>query len=284
MENVFVPTITANGVVITKESNQEVYDEAMRYFNANLEKAEKKSEYLNRLIDFLEEGGFKWGENLIGRADYTSDYFERKRPNIQLISGHKKSVYIVSGESVDVEFDIFPSIWGETNKNQRVCILGVDLTIDALGTYCAKPQLFGVVFREEYYRFRSNTDYTKVVSSSLTGHERGMKASTMYAKLLSKTEEVRVHIEEKNKEKSVINQIIEKYKGLYPTANVYSEDLYFRSGGRMHSRGKGVRIDFANGSYIEISVGSSGEERMFRYLDKRINTLELSDLCDHLSK
>jgi hypothetical protein len=155
---------------------------------------------------------------------------------------------------------------------------------DAIGTYCAKLRLFHVDFRYDYKAWRGGYDYTKVVSESLNGNERGVKASTMFKKLSERIESVKHEIVCANKSQSVIGNLIDEYKEKYPTARVYSEELYSRSRGRMHSMGKGIRIDFINGSYIEISVSTSGEQRMFRYLDKRVNKLELSDLCDHLSK
>ena len=279
--------MTADGFEITAEANPYIYQQAEAHFKSAMKKAEERVEYLNKLINFLEEGGFEFGKSLFGRSSHYSTEFKNERPQIESCYDHTYRVYISGGDDVVVHFDEFPSIWGESDNNfsrTRVCMLGVDLDKDALGTYCAKARMFNVDFRYDWGRYNSRTDYTRVVSESLNKNERGVKASTMYKKLLKQQDNVKAMIESSNKAQSVIGAAIEKYKGLYPDAKVYAEELYSRSRGRMQPRGKGVRIDFANGSYIEISVSNSGDERMFKYLDKRVNTLDLSDLCDHLSK
>ena len=286
MKNVFAtPTMKVDGFLITAESNPYVFEVALGHFKSSLSLAEKRVEHLNKMIDFLEDGGFEFGKSLFGRPCRWDDDFRNTRPTIEEDYGYSYEVYMRDGDNVIVEYTAFPSVWGTTNIQPiGLVMLGIGLDKDALGVYCAKARMFSVDFRYTY-SYRGGFDYTKVVSESLTGNERGMKASTMYKKLLENNEDIKKMIDDKNKVESVIGQTIAKYQKLYPTANVFAEDLYTRSRGRMHGAGKGIRIDFDNGSYIEMSVGSTfGNERMFRYLDNRVKQLELSDLCNHLSK
>lgn len=288
MENVFAtPLMMVDGITITAESHPHAYENALDHFEYYLRRAEQKVKHLNRLIDFLEEGNFEFGRNLFGRTRYWGDDFHNERPEIKEDYGYSFIVRHPDGD-VKVEYNAFPMIWGSTEMGQlSLNMLGVELDKDALGTYCAKAKLFKVDFKFNYSSWRGGScyEYDKVVSEPLNGHERAMKASTMYKKLIENTSEVRIKIESKNLRESVIERTIAKYKELYPMALVQSVGLMTRNRGRMVEIGQGIRIDFPNGSYIEMSVTSKfGEERMHKYLDKRVNTLELSDLCDHLSK
>lgn len=274
-----------NGIELTAHSHPEIYKSALGHFEWTLKKMQEKVEHFNRLIDFLEEGGFKMGKDLVGRGDYLRTINEVNRPKITEDYGFSFEVFFPNKDNVVVDFDAFPCVWNTNRPSDlKLYVSGITMDKDAIGTYCAKLRLFQVDFRYDYKAWRGGYDYTKVVSDSLNGNERGVKASTMFKKLGESIESVKHGIECANKSQSVISSLIEEYKEKYPTARVYSEELYSRSGGRMRSRGKGIRIEFLNGSYIEISVSTSGEQRMFRYLDKRVNKLELSDLCNHLSK
>jgi hypothetical protein len=113
----------------------------------------------------------------------------------------------------------------------------------------------------------------KLECSSVTGTNRAYKPKSLFEKLMLKNQKAVEELEAANKNQSVKEYTIEKYKALFPEAEISLNRDYVNSG---YNRTKYVHFDvlvikFKSGSYVSLRLGSDKDKE---YVFKKYNIIE----------
>ena len=115
--------------------------------------------------------------------------------------------------------------------------------------------------------FSRNDD--KLECFTITGTFRAYKPSTLLSKLNSYNEGQKDKFERANKQKIVLNHTIEKYKTMYPDADVKAGTDYKRQT-KGYSSFPIVTVKFKSGSYIAFRLGREVDQE---FIHKKFNAV-----------
>jgi hypothetical protein len=120
----------------------------------------------------------------------------------------------------------------------------------------------------------------KLMCSSITPQYRAYKPTTLLEKLNFYNENQQWRFDSYNKKKSVFDYTLDKYKKLYPNADVKAGTGY---SGR--SSFTTVLVSFENGSWVELRLGyKKDEESTYKKFDAKVDTLKGMDLLNHFNQ
>ena len=101
----------------------------------------------------------------------------------------------------------------------------------------------------------------------------------MKRKVIEKNQNAIYNKEYYEREHSVTNKTVEKYAKLCPTATVTSTSTW-----HMNRNRKVIRIEFPNGSVMEIETGwEFGRERILRFVDTKTSALDPEQLAAYFN-
>ena len=265
------------GVAITKENNPRMYGIVENEYKSSLSYLTNVAEQKNRLVKLLESGGFKLGKDVFfcfGNGDTSSRYLEVKEgySDLEVIDYEDNTRHQLICHN-------FPILDSRFTNTPYVVIKSAVIRRDDFGNHYADKDLSRVVFACDS---RGRADYSKVVSYWLLDHERAVLPSTLKKKLDEKVERVLMDVSHKNILESVTKYTINKYKQMYPKASITTCGLYGTKGRYF---GEGVKIDFGNGSSVELKVSSErDQEYVHKYYDAKVKELDFGSLLNYLSK
>ena len=120
----------------------------------------------------------------------------------------------------------------------------------------------------------------KLECSSITPQYRAYKPSTLFSKLQDYNTDQKNKFERANKQKIVLNHTIEKYKAMYPNANVTADTDYNRQR-RGYNPFPIVIVSFESGSYIQFRLGyEKDNEYVHRKFDAIANNMSVIEMLD----
>jgi len=132
---------------------------------------------------------------------------------------------------------------------------------------------------EEAYAYFSVESGHKVTCSTLVGSYRAVKVETLKRKVIEKNQNAIYNKEYYERERSVTSKTVEKYAKLCPTATVTSTSTW-----HMNRNRKVIRIEFLNGSVMEIETGwEFGRERILRFVDTKTSALDPEQLAAYFN-
>jgi hypothetical protein len=129
--------------------------------------------------------------------------------------------------------------------------------------------------------FSFDFERDKLQSWGIQDQSRYVKPKTLLAKLLEHNEKEEQRYQTYLRTTKLLNQTLEKYKTLYPTATV--------TGGRDYAKYLGsfdvVKVEFESGSYIEFRIDTYHDaDIMFRKKDVEYEKLSPEELLERFSK
>ena len=266
------------GVAITKDNNPRMYEIVMNEYKSSLSYLTNVAEQKNRLVKALElNGGFKLGKDVFfcfGGNNTHDEYLEVEEGYSDL-----EVIDYVDNTRHQLSCHNFPILNADFTATPYVVIKSALVRKDDFGNHYADTNLARVMWACDS---RGNTNYSKVVSYWLLEHERAVLPSTLKKKLDEKVERVLLDVSQKNVLQSVTAYTIAKYKRLFPKASVTTCGLY---GAKHRYFGEGVKVEFGNGSSVELKVFSErDQEYVHKYYDAKVKELDLGGLLDYLSK
>lgn len=122
----------------------------------------------------------------------------------------------------------------------------------------------------------------KIECYSLTGNWRNYKPESILAKVEESYEIAQNQYEAYNRKQTVVEYTVNKYKQLYPDAEVKAGKGY--TSGRNYSEYDKVTITFKSGSYVSFQIG--GEKDREYVLDKYdavFKKLSINEVMDHFN-
>ena len=122
----------------------------------------------------------------------------------------------------------------------------------------------------------------KLECSAITSQYRAYKPKSLYEKLLENNTQAQNKFNFANREKSVINYTVEKYKTLFPKSNVTVSTDYHRNYRKDYIEFPIVTVKFENGSYVSFKLGYENDKE---YIHKKhdavasqLNAIELLNI------
>ena len=266
------------GVAITKDNNPRMYKIVENEYKSSLSYLTNVAEQKNRLVRLLEsQGGFKLGKDVFfcfGGDKTYNKYLEVKEgySDLEVIDYEDNTRHHLSCHN-------FPILNADFTATPYVVIKSAVVRKDDFGNHYADKDLARVMFACDN---RGNAIYSKVACYWLLEHERAVLPSTLKKKLDEKVERVLMDVSHKNILESVTKYTINKYKKMYPKASITTCGLYGTKGRYF---GEGVKIDFGNGSSVELKVSSErDQEYVHKYYDAKVKELDFGSLLNYLSK
>lgn len=120
----------------------------------------------------------------------------------------------------------------------------------------------------------------KLECSSITPQYRAYKPSTLFSKLQNYNEGQKNKFIRANETKSILNHTIEKYKAMYPNADVTAGTDYKRQT-RGYNEFPIVIVSFKSGSYIQFRLGyEKDNEYVHRKFDAVTNSMSVVEMLD----
>jgi hypothetical protein len=121
----------------------------------------------------------------------------------------------------------------------------------------------------------------KVQSSTIQGQYRYIKPTTLLEKLKVYNERAEALLEEHKKKNSLKQNIIEKYRELYPNATVTAKDDWTKYSGSFEI----VEVKFESGSFIQFRLDTyNNKEYLYKKHDAEFETLNSEELLNRFSK
>ena len=115
----------------------------------------------------------------------------------------------------------------------------------------------------------------------LNQNSRKMKPETILANMAKAAEVAKYKYEVANKTKSTVEYTINKYKKLYPDAEVKAGKGYTSGTYREYSK---VTITFKSGSYVELEIGSAPDkEYVLTKYDAVFKKMTINEVMDHFN-
>jgi hypothetical protein len=111
----------------------------------------------------------------------------------------------------------------------------------------------------------------KLECSYITSQYRAYKSKSLYEKLLENNSKAQNEYDSANREKSVINYTVEKYKTLFPKAEVTVGRDYYKNYKSNYIEFSIVTVKFEKGSYISFRLGYENDKE---YIHKKYDAVE----------
>jgi len=105
-------------------------------------------------------------------------------------------------------------------------------------------------------------ELNKLQCSSITPQYRAYKPKSLYEKLLENNSKAQNEYDSANREKAVINYTIEKYKNLFPKAEITVGKDYYKNYRSNYIEFPIVMVKFESGSYISFRMGFKIDEEV----------------------
>jgi hypothetical protein len=102
----------------------------------------------------------------------------------------------------------------------------------------------------------------KLQCSSITPQYRAYKPKSLYEKLLENNSKAQNEYDSANREKAVINYTVEKYKTLFPKAEITVGRDYYKNYRSNYIEFPIVMVKFESGSYISFRMGFKIDEEV----------------------
>ena len=116
-------------------------------------------------------------------------------------------------------------------------------------------------------------------------NSRMLKPTTMLSKLKLSNESAEYDYTRANKERSVLESLLDKYSTLYPEATVTEGSSTSKLGRNNYITYKIINITFKSGSYIKLRPGSKvGDEYLSEIKDKITTSMTLSEKLEYFNK
>lgn len=125
----------------------------------------------------------------------------------------------------------------------------------------------------------------KLECSSITPQYRAYKPTTLFAKLVENNNKAQLDYNSANREKAVIDYTVNKYKTLFPKANVTVGKDYYRNYKRNYIEFPIITVAFESGSYIIFKLGYENDKefihKKFDAVEAKLNAIEILNLYNN---
>ena len=125
----------------------------------------------------------------------------------------------------------------------------------------------------------------KLECSNITPQYRAYKPTTLFEKLVEKNNKAQLDYNSANREKSVINYTVNKYKTLFPNATVTVGTDYYKSYRNSYNEFSTVIVTFNSGSYIIFRLGYENDKefihKKFDAVEAKLNAIEILTLYNN---
>jgi len=122
----------------------------------------------------------------------------------------------------------------------------------------------------------------KLECSAITSQYRAYKPTTLFDKLVEKNNKAQLDYNSANREKSVIDYTVNKYKTLFPNATVTIGKDYYKSYRNSYNEFSTVIVTFNSGSYIIFRLGYENDKefihKKFDAVEAKLNAIEILTL------
>jgi len=122
----------------------------------------------------------------------------------------------------------------------------------------------------------------KLECSSITPQYRAYKPKSLYEKLLENNSNAQNEYDSANREKAVINYTVEKYKTLFPKAEVTVGRDYYKNYRSNYIEFPIVMVKFEKGSYISFRLGYENDKetihKKYDAVEAQLNAIELLNI------
>ena len=115
-----------------------------------------------------------------------------------------------------------------------------------------------IVTQKSYVGKESN----KLQCSSITPQYRAYKPKSLYEKLLENNSDAQNEFDSANREKLIIKYTVEKYKNLFPKAEITVGKDYYKNYRSNYIEFPIVMVKFESGSYISFRIGFQNDEEV----------------------
>jgi hypothetical protein len=227
-----------HGVVLTTEQQEKIDS----FVKSEAKRAVVSQENVNRTMLLLDEAGFVQG------VDYNSNF----------------EVYEVTKERE------FGYSYNNTNFEHEVTYMnavgGVHLIIDTIRDN-----------KIVKYNASVSREGDKLMCTNITDQYRYYKPSTLLTKLKEHRKAKIQELDRRDKEQVCLDYTIEKYKKLYPEAEVKKDNDYAKYGRYDYQQFKTVVVKFKSGSSVIFKLGYGYEldkERLHKSYDAQKETVE----------
>ncbi len=125
----------------------------------------------------------------------------------------------------------------------------------------------------------------KLEFSPITPQYRAYKPTTLFAKLVENNNKAQLDYNSANREKAVIDYTVNKYKTLFPKANVTVGKDYYRNYKRNYIEFPIITVAFESGSYIIFKLGYENDKefihKKFDAVEAKLNAIEILNLYNN---
>ena len=125
-------------------------------------------------------------------------------------------------------------------------------------------------------------ELNKLQCSSITPQYRAYKPKSLYEKLVENNSDAQNDFDYANREKLVIKYTVEKYKTLFPKAEVTIGKDYYKNYKSNYIDFPIVMVKFEKGSYISFRVGYENDKetvwKKFDAVESQLNAIELLNI------
>jgi hypothetical protein len=128
-------------------------------------------------------------------------------------------------------------------------------------------------------------EHNKLECSSITSQYRAYLPASLFAKLIENNKEAQNKYDYANREKLVIKYTVEKYKTLFPKANVTVGKDYVKNYRNDYKEFPIVIVGFENGSYISFKLGYENDKeythKKFDAVAAQLSAIELLNVFNN---
>ena len=125
-------------------------------------------------------------------------------------------------------------------------------------------------------------EHDKLECSSITSQYRAYKPASLFTKLKENNEKAQNEYDSANSEKAVINYTVEKYKTLFPKAEVGVGKDYNKNYKGNYTEFPTVIVSFESGSYVIFRLGYENDKeythKKFDAVASKLSTIELLNI------
>jgi hypothetical protein len=122
----------------------------------------------------------------------------------------------------------------------------------------------------------------KLECSSITPQYRAYKPKSLYEKLVENNSNAQNEYDSANREKAVINYTIEKYKTLFPKAEITLGKDYYRDYRNSYKEFPIIMVKFESGSYISFRLGYENDKetihKKYDAVEAQLSPIEILNL------
>jgi hypothetical protein len=122
----------------------------------------------------------------------------------------------------------------------------------------------------------------KLECSYITSQYRAYKPSSLYDKLLENNNKAQNEYDSANREKTIINYTVEKYKTLFPKAEITVGKDYYKNYRSNYIEFPIVMVKFEKGSYISFRLGYENDKetihKKYNAVEAQLSAIELLNI------